>query len=66
LDGNNTGGRSVYRREHGAPPRSWIITGALAAVILAGGAVYTHLDDAIPVVAMGVNYIRHQGGLAEL
>ena len=41
-------------------PLGWIVTGALAAAIVAGGAIaYTGFDAVVPIVAMGVNYVRY-------
>ena len=42
-------------------PLGWIVTGALAAAIVAGaGAIaYTGFDGVVPIVAMGVNYVRY-------
>ena len=37
----------------------WVGGSLLAAGLIAAGVVYTHFDDAVPYVAMGINYFRY-------
>jgi alcohol dehydrogenase (cytochrome c) len=37
----------------------WFGVSMLAAGLIAAGVIYTHFDEAVPYVAMGINYFRY-------
>ena len=37
----------------------WIGGSMLVAGLIAAGVIYTHFDEAVPYVAMGINYFRY-------